>query len=219
MAQRTGAKAKAKKPAKAKLSADMKKMAKGKPTTGQELGIGHNHGIYSAKAEEGFCLWHDKIARQDLVLEKAKKLQQSERGRLGELYKEAEEAGIPKDRLRVLKLKLKMDKLTDKLEPIADQRELAWQMKATGDKSQFVQLGLFDALKEPTMEQWEAMGEEAGKRGDPIDNAPGKPGEDKHAHYVSGWKKGQRELANSAGMFGKKDGESGGDGADTPTLN
>lgn len=187
---------------KAKLSDDMKSMSKRKPTTGDELGLGHNSGIYSGKAEEAFCLWHDKIAKQDVALDKAKKLQQSERGKLGELYKEAEEAGIPKDRLRVLKLKLKMDKLTDKLEPVNDQRELAWQMKATGDKSQFVQLGLFDALKEPTLEQWEAMGEKAGLEGQPIDNAPGKPGDDKHAHWCSGWKTGQRKLSEST--FGGK---------------
>lgn len=184
-----------------KLSPEMKKLARrrGGGTTAEANGMtGHNH--VGAKDEEAFKLWSNKIEKQAAIVNKAKLVWDGEKGKLGELYNDAKDAGIPRERLAVMKKRLKLE-ARDKLEVVEEQRELAWQLKVKG--SDYIQLGLFDVFTEPTLEQWEAIGEKAGKEGQHIDNAPGKPGEDKHAHWMSGWKKGQRELANSDGMFGK----------------
>lgn len=143
--------------------------------------------------EEAFLVWQNKIKRQREVWKKAKKLAKDESDSLGGLFTQAKEAGIPAHRLSALK---KLFKLEDRSpqDVAAEHKEMAWQAAVT--KSPTVQLGLFD-LKEPTLEGYEMLGEKAGMEGQPMDNAPGKPSEDKHARWVTGWKRGQKKLAES----------------------
>lgn len=143
--------------------------------------------------EEAFLVWQGKIKRQRELWKKAKKLAKDESDSMGGLYAQAKEAGIPASRLAALK---KLFKLEDRSaqDVAAEHKEMAWQAAVT--KSPTVQLGLFD-LKEPTLEGYEMLGEKAGREGQPMENAPGKPTEDKHIRYVTGWKRGQKELADS----------------------
>ena len=174
------------------------------PTNAEAMGISGMLGV-SAKDEEAFEFWSKRIEGQNRTLDKALKAAREERSKLGELFKSAGESGLPKVRLSVLKTLMKME-LRDKLRVVEEHRELAWQMGVK--KSEFMQLGLFEVTKEPSLEQWELMGTKAGKEGQPIDNAPGKPGEDRHTRWVNGWKAGQKELAEETfGQDGDGDGD------------
>lgn len=203
MAQREATGTRKSKPKSAK-----KKAAKSKADGGAEgANVVHlsNMRPPSAKDEEAFVIWTGKIKRQRVLVKKAETALRSERGSLGTLYTAAKESGIPAERIRILKQTLK-DEDRDPAERLAEAREQAWQAKSL--KSPMIQLGMFDGLlKAPSMEEYELMGEHAGKNGESIDGAPGKPGSPEHTHYVSGWKKGQatnvksleKEMSKGAG--------------------
>jgi hypothetical protein len=181
---------------------------KGKVPNGSNSGEPLMMQTVGKKDEESFLQWQKRIRTQQKVLDKAMELARDERGRLGELYAGAKESGVPAHRLSVLK-KLLKEEARDPTEVVADAKEMAWQAGVT--HSPLKQLGLFE-IAEPSAEAYQMLGEAAGKTGQPMDNAPGKPGEERHTNWISGWKKGQRELSEST--FG--DGGKGGAG-DGPT--
>lgn len=163
--------------------------------------------VVGAKDEEAFLLWQAKIRKQWKVVKKAKEVVASESGSLNELYGNAKESGIPASRIAVLKKLLKLEDRPAS-DVAAEHKEMAWQSSVT--QSPLVQLGLFD-LKEPTLEGYEMLGEKSGYEGQPIDNAPGKPSDDKHARWVTGWKRGQLKLSNETFNPQGKKGEGGGE--------
>lgn len=208
MAQREATGTRKSKPKSAK-----KKAARSKKIDGAEgANVVHlsNMRPPSAKDEESFVIWAGKIKRQRVLVKKAEDALRSERGSLGTLYTAAKEGGIPGERLRILKQTLREED-RDAAERLAEAREMAFQAKAL--KSPMIQLGMFDGLlKAPTMEEFELMGEHAGKNGESIDGAPGKPGSPEHTHYVSGWKKGQAANVKALEKTMKAGGEEGGGG-------
>lgn len=144
--------------------------------------------------EESFVIWAGKARRQLSLVRKAADVVQSEKGILSNIYTAAKEAGLSAERVRVMKMTLKRE-LREPTEVIAEGRELAFQAKALD--SPLVQLGLFDGLlKEPTVAEWELIGEHAGRNGESIDSGAPSPGTAQHVHFVSGWKKGQKANAD-----------------------
>lgn len=148
--------------------------------------------IVGAKDTEAFVIFEKKIRRQFEVVKKAKKIVQSEMGSLNEIYGDAKESGIPAQRLSSLKKRLKLEDRPIE-DVVAEHQEIAWQVSVV-ETSKLRQLGLFD-IAEPSLEGYEMLGEKAGFEGGHIDNAPGKPNEDRHSAYVTGFKRGQKRLA------------------------
>lgn len=186
-----------KKPTKPRgVSATVRNLAKKK---GGKLG-GSNSGekvqslVVGKAAEESFVIWEGKIKTQFKQVEAAKKLVQKEAGDLNNLVGQAKEAGIPADRLSALKKRLKLEARPIE-DVVAEHREMAWQVSVSKG-SPLKQLGLFE-IAEPTLDGYEELGYIAGKNGRNMDEAPGKPGEEKHARWVTGWRRGQAELAKS----------------------
>jgi hypothetical protein len=139
-----------------------------------------------------FLNWAGKIRKQGAVVDKQSDMLRTERGSYAELFAAAKEAGVPADRLKVLKKTLKEEK-RDPGERMAEAREMAFQAKALN--SPMVQLSFFDGvMKPPSPAEWELQGDADGFAGIK-ENPPGKPGSDEHAHYMSGWKAGQKRLA------------------------
>lgn len=177
---------------------------KEKPAKQKELSLSNRPATRAD--EEAFRVWAEKARRAYRSVRKALELVQSERGVLSGIYTSAKEAGIPAERVRILKLTLKQE-LKEPAEVLSEAREMAFQAKVL--KSPLVQLGLFDGLlKEPSLEEYELMGEHAGRNGEPIDNAPDNPGSPQHTHWISGWKKGQKENVKALEKsMGAGDGE------------
>lgn len=167
--------------------------------------------IVGAKDTEAFKVWEGKIKRQWTVVGKAKEVVRSETGALNSLYADAKEAGIPAQRISTLKKRLKLEDRPIE-DVVAEHQEMAWQVN-TVPSSKLRQLGLFD-IAEPTVEGYEAMGEKAGYEGGHIDNAPGKPNEDRHAAWITGFKRGQKRLAEETFNAGQKV-EGNGEGEDS----
>jgi len=146
----------------------------------------------SQKDADVFETWRAKIVRQGKVVDALMLDVRTERGAYAELFAAAAEAGVPKDRLRVLRKTIAEEK-RDPGERIAEAREMAWQAQVI--KSPMVQLGLFDGvMKAPSVAEWEVMGYADGNKGITA-NPPGKPGSPEHAHYSNGHARGQKELA------------------------
>lgn len=167
--------------------------------------------IVGQKDEEAFVIWEGKIRKQWGVVKKAKALVTSEAGGLNSLYADAKEAGIPAHRISTLKKRLKLqDRPIEDV--VEEHREMAWQVSVI-PSSPLKQLGLFDIV-EPSAEGYEVLGEKAGYEGGNVENAPGKPGEAKHAAWTTGFKRGQKRLAEETFNSGHKvDGD--GDGEDS----
>lgn len=180
------------------LTAAAKAAAAGVKKGAEEVRLS-NYRPPSLKDETAFVTWAEKIRRQDKVVQKMMEDVRTERGSYAELFAAAAEAGIPKDRLRVLRKTIAEEK-RDPGERMAEAREMAFQAKAL--KSPMVQLGLFDGIdKPPSMEEWALAGKADGLKGI-TSNPPGKPGSDEHTHYLAGHKEGQAELAKNT--FGEK---------------
>ncbi len=168
------------------------KAAAGRLKKGAEEVKLSNYRPPSLKDEDNFLNWHGKIFKQAKVIKTLQDQMRTERGAYAELFAAAKEAGIPGDRMKVLKLTLK-EELRDPGERLAEAREMAFQAKAI--KSPMVQLNFFDGvLKPPSMEEWEVLGYADGQKGITA-NPPGKPGSQEHAHYSNGHARGQKELA------------------------
>lgn len=144
------------------------------------------------KDEEAFKRWFARLRKANDTVLAAMKIVQNARGELGGLFGSAKEAGIPTHRLSVVK-KLFKEEQRDPAEVVADAREMAWQVKVTGSK--LGQLGLF-SMTEPAPEAYEELGYQAGLKGEPIDNAPGRPGEERYANWSNGWKRGHKENSD-----------------------
>lgn len=143
---------------------------------------------------ESFAVWAGKASKQASIVQKAQELLSSERGALGGIYTSMRDAGISASRIAVFKKTLKEEK-RDPADRMAEARELAWQAKVLN--SPMVQLGLFvGLLNEPTLEEYELMGEHMGRKGESADLLPGKEGSPERTHAMAGWKKGQKENAD-----------------------
>lgn len=173
-----------------------------KSNSGQPIAV-EGLQVVGKRDEEAFILWQGKIEKQWKQVQKAKAIVASETGSLNEIVGNAKESGIPASRLSVLKKRLKLESRPAG-DVAAEHHEMAWQASVTN--SPLVQLGLFD-LKEPSPEGYELLGDKAGYSGEPMDNAPGKPGQPKHASWVSGWKRGQKRLSEETFNPGAKTGD------------
>jgi hypothetical protein len=190
-----------------KLGAEIVDLAKRKKN-GAAVPEGSNTGapvpgliIVGAKDEQAFVIMEGKIKRQWNVVKKAKDVVKSETGSLNSLYGEAKESGIPAQRISALKKRLKLEDRPIE-DVVAEHQEIAWQVSVVKG-SKLRQLGLFEVV-EPSTEGYEMLGEKAGYEGGHIDNAPGKPGDEKHTAYVTGFKRGQKRLAEETFNSGEK---------------
>jgi hypothetical protein len=190
-----------------KLGAEIVDLAKRKKN-GAAVPDGSNTGapvpgliIVGAKDEQAFVIMEGKIKRQWNVVKKAKDVVKSETGSLNSLYGEAKESGIPAQRISALKKRLKLEDRPIE-DVVAEHQEIAWQVSVVKG-SKLRQLGLFEVV-EPSTEGYEMLGEKAGYEGGHIDNAPGKPGDEKHTAYVTGFKRGQKRLAEETFNSGEK---------------
>jgi hypothetical protein len=190
-----------------KLGAEIVDLAKRKKN-GAAVPEGSNTGapvpgliIVGAKDEQAFVIMEGKIKRQWNVVKKAKDVVKSETGSLNSLYGEAMESGIPAQRISALKKRLKLEDRPIE-DVVAEHQEIAWQVSVVKG-SKLRQLGLFEVV-EPSTEGYEMLGEKAGYEGGHIDNAPGKPGDEKHTAYVTGFKRGQKRLAEETFNSGEK---------------
>lgn len=156
--------------------------------------------LVSEKDQQAFVIHEGKIRRQYELVKKAKELVRSETGSLNNLYGQAKESGIPAQRLSSLKKRLKLEDRPIE-DVVAEHQEIAWQVSVVKG-SKLRQLGLFEVM-EPSLEGYETLGEKAGYEGGHIDNAPGKPGEERHTAYVTGFKRGQKKLAEETFNGGK----------------
>lgn len=144
--------------------------------------------------EESFAVYAEKVRKQDKRIQDAADALRGEKGSLNGIYTAMKESGISINRIKVLKMTIKEEKRTPR-DRLAEAREMAWQAKVINSPA--VQLGLFDGLiKEPTLDEWAAMGEQAGLAGEGADEAPGKEGSPEYQAYLSGWKKGQKVHAD-----------------------
>lgn len=191
-----------------RLSAEIVDIAKGRKPGNGAVPEGSNTGapvpgliIVGAKDEQAFIVWEGKIRRQWGVVGKAKDVVRAETGGLNSLYAEAKEAGIPAQRISSLKKRLKLEDRPIE-DVVAEHQEIAWQVSVVKG-SKLRQLGLFEVV-EPSAEGYEMLGEKAGYEGGHIDNAPGKPGDPKHTAYVTGFKRGQKRLAEQTFNSGAK---------------
>lgn len=203
MAKREGGSSPARKPKGQKVNAKALKGAAKAAAAGVKKGAEEvrlsNYRPPSLKDESAFVTWAEKIRRQGKVVDKMMEDVRTERGSYAELFAAAAEAGIPKDRLRVLRKTIAEEK-RDPGERMAEAREMAFQAKAL--KSPLVQLGLFDGIdKPPSLAEWEVVGKADGLKGI-TSNPPGKPGSEEHTAYLAGHKEGQGELAKNT--FGDK---------------
>lgn len=143
---------------------------------------------------EAFAVYAEKARKQNKLLAEAIAAASGERGALRGIYGAMKESGITRMRIEVLKKTLK-EELRPPAERVREAREMAWQAKTLNSPA--VQLGLFgDMLKEPSLEEYRAMGEHAGRQGETIDQAPGKPDSPEHKAFCEGWHVGQKENAD-----------------------
>lgn len=151
-------------------------------------------------------------ARAEGQMKQVKKAQdtvKSELGTLSQIYREAKEAGVPAERVRILKQTIK-ERNRDASEILVEERERAFQHTAL--KSKLADVMPFSMLMAPpSLTEIEMMGEHAGKNGEPADNNTFTPGTKQFASWHSGWKKGQRDSA--AKVFGSDDKGGQGDGS------
>ncbi len=86
-----------------------------------------------------------------------------------------------------------------------DQADVALLYRDTGrvlrlmESNLATQLELFAGIDLPDPESPVLAGEAAGKRGDPRDNNPHRPGTDEYEQYDVAWQKGQEALAGALG--------------------
>ena len=145
---------------------------------------------------------------QDKVIDRQLKALQSAKQELGQIYRQAKEAGVPVARVAMMKRVIKERKM-DAGEMLADARENAFQHTAM--KSQVADvLPMAMLLAPPSLAEIGIMGEHAGKNGEPSDNNPWTPGTPQFVEWAGGHKKGQRESAGK--VFGGKEDKGQGDG-------
>lgn len=143
---------------------------------------------------EAFAVYAEKVRKQAKLLADATAEASSQRAALRGIYAAMKDTGITTMRINVLKKTLK-EELRPPAERVREAREMAWQAKTLNSPA--VQLGLFgDMLKEPSLEEYEAMGEHAGRQGETIDQAPGKPDSPENRAFCTGWHRGQKENAD-----------------------
>lgn len=143
---------------------------------------------------EAFVIYAEKVRAQDKKIQDAADDLRGEKGKLNGIYTAMKESGISRARINVLKKTIKEEKRAA-ADRLAEAREMAWQAKVINSPA--VQLGLFgDLLKEPSLDEYRAMGEHAGRNGESIDEAPGKPGSPENKAYCDGWHVGQKENAD-----------------------
>lgn len=143
---------------------------------------------------ESFVVYANQVRAQDKKIQDAADDLRAEKGKINGIYSAMKESGISRQRIAVLKKTIKEEKRAA-VDRMAEAREMAWQAKVINSPA--VQLGLFgDLLKEPSLEEYKAMGEHAGRNGESIDEAPGKPGSPENAAYCEGWHIGQKENAD-----------------------
>ncbi len=211
MAQREAGAGGKRKPAAKKKAAKKaaKKTANGAQVPEADVAEGSNFRPPSKIDHDLFLKFAKNAEAQCKIIKKREADLQSEKQALGQIYRNAKEAGVPADRVRQLKKTLK-ERLRDPLEVLAEEQERYWQHVAM--KSEHAKVLPFDSLlAPPSLEVIEAQGEKAGASGESSDNNPWTPGTPQHQSWRNGHAAGQKKSAE--GVFNRSS-DDGGEGTE-----